>query len=294
MPTNNRKLSSGLGSVFGQDIDDILKDIEQGRNETYSGNREELPIEDIRSNPYQPRVVFNQEALEELAKSIEIHGVFQPIIVRKALQGYELVSGERRLKASKIAGKKTIPAIVVDFNETEMMEISLLENIQRENLTPIEEAKGYQALITHLGYTQEQLAERVGKSRVHVTNTLRLLRLPEVIQNLVVDEKLSAGHARCLINLEDEDTAIRLANKTISEGLSVRELEKLVSELKNPVRKPEPAKKETDPNLVNVENIIRSKLQTRVDVTANKVIIHYKDTDNLNRILEIIGCLDGE
>ena len=168
------------------------------------------------------------------------------------------------------------------------------ENIQRENLTPIEEAKGYQALITHLDYTQEQLAERVGKSRVHVTNTLRLLRLPESIQNLVVDEKLSAGHARCLINLEDEETAIRLANKTISEGLSVRELEKLVSELKNPVRKPEPAKKETDPNLVNVENIIRSKLQTRVDVSTNKVIIHYKDTDDLNRILEIIGCLDGE
>ena len=181
---NNARLGKGLSSIFGQDVSKVLDDIQNGDMEVERQEQSKIPVDEIRPNPYQPRKVFNDEALKELSSSIKQHGVFTPILVKKSIQGYDLIAGERRLRASKLAGLKDIPAIIVDFDDQEMMEIALLENIQREDLNVIEEAKAYEKLIQRLGYTQEQLAHRVGKSREHITNLLRLLKLPEDVQEV--------------------------------------------------------------------------------------------------------------
>lgn len=284
-----KKLGQGLNKIFGENLDSLLDDIQNGNNPNYQ-NKTEIKISDIRRNPYQPRIIFDEDALKELSESIKIHGVFTPILVRKSVTGYELVSGERRLKASKLAGKETIPAIIVDFDDKAMMEISLLENIQRENLNSLEEAKGFESLIKNLNYTQEQLAERVGKSRVYITNTLRLLKLPNEVQELLMDNKLTAGHARALITLEDEAKAIELAKLTVKNKSSVRELEKMVAQAKGLtlIKKPKPV----DPNLKNVSNIMEKKLGTKVELSKNKIVINYNGNDDLNRILEILDCLE--
>ena len=199
-----KKLGKGLDQIFGENIDSFLDDIEKNAEKNNSG-KSELKVSEIRPNPYQPRKEFDENGLKELAQSIAENGVFQPILVRKSLSGYELVAGERRLRASKMAGKETIPAIIVDFNDTQMMEISLLENIQRKDLTPIEEASAYQQLIKKLNYTQDQLAKRLGKSRTNVANMLRLLSLPDEVKQMVAEGKLSYGQARTLLALDDED-----------------------------------------------------------------------------------------
>lgn len=281
-----RKLGRGLDAIFGNNLQEVLQDIEQTST---SSTSQELPIAQIRVNPYQPRKSFDQEKLQELAESIRLHGVFQPILVRKALRGYELISGERRTRASKLAGKTTIPAIVVDFNEQQMMEIALLENIQREDLSAIEEAKAYQALISKLNYTQEQLAKQVGKSRVHITNTMRLLKLPSAVQQYVVDGQLSHGAARAILALEDEQQILDLANRCIKEGLSVRYLEQYIQQLKKPVIKKE---KKLNPSLQYVREICEKKLHTKVEVSAKKLIVHYQDTKDLNRILDILNLIE--
>ena len=187
---NNARLGKGLSSIFGQDVSKVLDDIQNGDMEVESQEQSKIPIDEIRPNPYQPRKVFDEDALKELSSSIKQHGVFTPILVKKSIQGYDLIAGERRLRASKLAGLKDIPAIIVDFDDQEMMEIALLENIQREDLNVIEEAKAYEKLIQRLNYTQEQLAHRVGKSREHITNLLRLLKLPEDVQEYVVNKQL--------------------------------------------------------------------------------------------------------
>ena len=199
---NNARLGKGLSSIFGQDVSKVLDDIQNGDMEVERQEQSKIPVDEIRPNPYQPRKVFNDEALKELSSSIKQHGVFTPILVKKSIQGYDLIAGERRLRASKLAGLKDIPAIIVDFDDQEMMEIALLENIQREDLNVIEEAKAYEKLIQRLGYTQEQLAHRVGKSREHITNLLRLLKLPEDVQEYVVSKQLSMGHVRALLGLK--------------------------------------------------------------------------------------------
>ena len=190
---NNARLGKGLSSIFGQDVSKVLDDIQNGDMEVESQEQSKIPVDEIRPNPYQPRKVFDEDALKELSSSIKQHGVFTPILVKKSIQGYDLIAGERRLRASKLAGLKDIPAIIVDFDDQEMMEIALLENIQREDLNVIEEAKAYEKLIQRLNYTQEQLAHRVGKSREHITNLLRLLKLPEDVQEYVVNKQLSMG-----------------------------------------------------------------------------------------------------
>jgi len=214
MPSK-KKLARGLTEIFGEDIDSFLDDISNGNSEYEGTKRSELPIAEIRANPYQPRKEFDEAGLKELSESIKENGVFQPILVRKSVSGYELVAGERRLRASKMAGKKDIPAIIVDFNDQQMMEISLLENIQRKDLTPIEEATAYDQLIRKLGYTQEVLAKRLGKSRTNVTNLLRLLHLPEEVKKMVNDGRLSYGQARTLLGLEDEDKMIEVAQRQL-------------------------------------------------------------------------------
>ncbi len=285
MAEKKKRLGRGLEAIFGADIDSFLEDIEHEGN---AGGVKELDITTIRPNPYQPRKTFDEESLQELAASIAEHGVFQPIIVREStVGGYELIAGERRLRACKIADKRTIPAIIVAIDDSQMMEISLLENIQREDLSAIEEAEAYDQLIKRLGYTQEDLAKRIGKSRVHVTNMLRLLKLPPEIKDMVTSGKLSYGQARTLLAVDDEMTAIDLAKKAAKEGLTVRQLEKMTTA--KPVKKAEP---EPDIYLENVRTIMERKLNTKVEVTKHKISITYTDDDDLNRILEVIDCLD--
>ena len=283
------KLSRGLDAIFGEDLSSAIEDIQQGKNNHYT-TKSELDINSIRANPYQPRKAFNQEKINELAQSIELHGVFQPILVRKAVSGYELVAGERRLRASKKAKLTTIPAIVIEFTEEQMMEISLLENIQRENLSIIEEAIAFQKLINNLNYTQEELAKRVGKSRAHVTNILRLLKLPSSVQELVQQERLSMGHVKPLLVLEDENQIYDIAMEIIDKELSVREVEKLIKDFKH--KDDSIPGKRQDPKLTYVQNVMTNKLQTKVEITNKKISISYSDIDDLNRILELINCIE--
>lgn len=288
----SKRLGKGLDAIFGADIESVLDDI-QNNSAEHGAAQTELELSLIRPNPYQPRKSFDEEKIKELAQSIKEHGVFTPILVRKSVQGYELLAGERRLRASKVAGKKTIPAIILEFTEEQMLELSLLENIQREDLNSIEEAQAYQRLIERMGYTQEQLAKRVGKSREHITNSLRLLKLPVSIQQLVIENRLQMGHVRPLITLEDEGLAYDIANRIIDEGLSVRTVEKLVKEAKSDSNK-EKKEKIKDHNLVYVEEIMQNKLQTKVKVEKHSISISYSDTKDLNRILELLGCIEED
>ncbi|MGN1345054.1 MAG: ParB/RepB/Spo0J family partition protein [Traorella sp.] len=281
--------TQGLDAIFGENLSDLIEDIQKGKVETGSG-KVELMVDEIKPNPYQPRKQFDEKSLQELADSIEIHGVFTPILVKKAIQGYELVAGERRLRASKLAHKTTIPAIIVDFDDEAMMEIALLENVQREDLNAIEEAQGYQKIIEKLGMTQEQLAKRIGKSREHVTNMLRLLKLPETIQGMVLEGQLSMGHVRALLAVNNEQDMILLAKQAIKEKLSVRKVEALVKELNTPKKKKEPV--ENDSTYEHVNQRLQEKFQTKVKIDAKQIVISYHGVNDLNRILEILGCLD--
>lgn len=290
---SDKRLGKGLGAIFGDDISDVLEEIQQGAQENEdSGAKRNIPLKDIRSNPYQARETFDEEKLEELAQSIREHGVFTPILVREAVKGYELVAGERRVKASRMVGLETIPAIIVEFDDEQMMEIGLLENIQRENLNVIEEANAYQQMIDKLGYTHNRLSERVGKSRAHITNLLRLLNLPESVQEMVTEEKLSMSHVRPLITLEDKDLIEYYAEEIIDKGLSVREVESLIREEKNPTASVKPKVKESDPQLESIEDLIESKLQTKVVIDEHNIRISYTNTKDLNRILEILDLLE--
>jgi len=291
MPRNDDHLGSGLKALFGDNVESLIDSIQ---NNTYSVDNDSkinISIDKIRPNPYQPRRTFDEKALNELAESIKEHGVFTPILVRPSLSGYELIAGERRLKASKLAGKTEIPAIVVDFDEKAMMEISLLENIQREDLNVIEEANGYRQLIDRLNYTQDQLAERIGKSREHVANTLRLLKLPKKVQQMVEAGQLTMGQVRPLITLESETEAIRLAEKIVAEGLSVREVERLIRRKKTAV----PATPVTvDRAVLEVQKNLQHRFQTKVTITPRAITIAYSDTADLNRILDLLGYDSGE
>ncbi len=250
-----------------------------------------IAVDEIRPNPYQPRKHFDEEALNELAASIKEHGVFQPILLKKSIQGYDIVAGERRWRASKIAGLTEIPAIIVEFTDDQMMEIALLENIQREDLNAIEEAQAYKAMMEKLNLTQEELAKRVGKSRAHVANTLRLLNMPEQLQRYVLDGTLSMGHVRPLIGLKEE-TALKIAKRTIDEGLSVRQVEDIVKGVKLSQARKNTPKKEKNEQYTYAEGLIRKKYGTRVKVEDKAITIKYTDVKDLNRILELMGVIE--
>ena len=279
-----------MNSIFGQDVSKVLEDIQNGDVKTEKQEQTKINIDQIRPNPYQPRKVFDDTALQELSQSIKQHGVFTPILVKKSIQGYDLIAGERRLRASKLAGMSDIPAIIVDLNDQEMMEIALLENIQRENLNGIEEAKAYEQLIQRLNYTQEQLANRVGKSREHITNTLRLLKLPEDVQEYVVQKKLSMGHVRALIGLKDENMIRKIAKQAIDQGLSVRKIEQLVKDLQH---KKEPEKQvEENIFIKEAKNKLEEYFQTSVKVSEHSISIHYENEEDMNRILELLNLIE--
>ena len=246
----------------------------------------EINLSELRANPYQPRKNFDEEALNELASSIKEHGVFQPIIVKKSIKGYEIIAGERRFRASKLAGMQTIPAIVKDFSDEEMMQIALLENLQRENLTSIEEAKAYKSIIESMNITQDELAKKVGKSRSHVTNILGLLKLPASVQDMVLYNKLSMGHARVLSKLDDPKIVEDLAQRVITEDLSVRKLESLVYDNEEKEVK---TKKNTNNEYKYLENFLKEKLGTNVKINNNKISIKFSNVQDLNRILEIMN-----
>ncbi len=296
METNNenqapkrRALGRGLEELFYNEPINYEKVEEKIINETPKEEIVNVKLDELRSNPYQPRKIFDEEALNELAASIKEHGVFQPIIVKKSIKGYEIIAGERRVKASKLAGKKEIPAIIRNFDDTQMMEIALLENLQRENLSAIEESMAYKKLQDTLGLTQEQLAERLGKSRSHITNMLGLLNLPESIQKEVGEKKLSMGHARVLSKLENKEQQEELANKVIEDGLSVRELENLTQEKEQYIRTHK-INKTYKPNneYKYIQEDLCEKLGTKVKIKNNKIEISFVNGNDLNRILEIM------
>jgi len=251
----------------------------------------ELPLAQIQLNPYQPRKTFNDEKLSELARSVEQHGVLQPLIVRPSGQGYELVAGERRLRAAGIAGLQRVPVVVKLLSDREMMEIALIENLQREDLNPLEEAEAYKRLLDEYGYTQEQLAERVGKSRPAVTNTLRLLALHPDVRCQVADGRLSEGHARAILALSLEKQ-VDAAKKTVELGLSVRETERLASQL--PKGKIERDRRpDKDDYLADLEDRLRQACGTAVQVrmigkSGGKLEIQFHDLVELERLCELL------
>ena len=287
-------LGRGLDSIFGSNVEQFLDDIQSSAKEVPGRREVEIAIEEIRPNPYQPRKEFDQTALNELADSIRIHGIFTPLLVRKSVSGYDLITGERRLRAAKIAGLKVVPAISVDFTEEQMMEIAILENVQREDLNAIEEAAAYDSLVKKLGYTQEKLAERVGKSREYCANIMRLLKLPSEVQKLVVDKRLAMGHVRPLLGLKDETEMLDAAEKILKEKMSVREVEAYVRDINAEEVKPNKTKpeKKRDPIIHDLEHQISVKLGTKVTIQNKKFTIQYTDIADLNRILEILNCLD--
>ncbi len=290
METKRKALGKGLEQLFSNERIDF-DNFEKGLVEEAKPNEiVEISLDEIRSNPYQPRKIFDEEALNELAESIKEHGIVQPIIVKKSIKGYELVAGERRTKASRIAGLKTIPAIIKNFNDQEMMEIALIENIQRENLNPIEEAMAYDNILKSSNMTQDELAKKFGKSRSYITNILGLLKLPETTKKYVEENKLTMSHARALSKLEDEEQIDRLADKIITEGLNVRTIENIARDEALPKVNPQHTTKVSDSNkYIIYENALREKTGTRVKIGNKKIEIPFNSTQELERILESLN-----
>ena len=227
MDQKKKALGRGLEQLFDSEVLDFNSFETNILQSTDESDIKEIPLSEIRSNPYQPRKTFNDDALKELAESIKNYGVFQPIIVKKSIKGDDLIAGERRVRASRLAGLETIPAIVKDFSDELMREIALLENLQRENLTAIELAWAYKGIIDSLHITQEELATKLGKSRSSITNILGLLNLPTSVQNMILDGKISMGHARELSKLSDSEKIKEYAKRIVDEKLSVRDIEEL-------------------------------------------------------------------
>ena len=264
----------------------------------------EVPVNAVAPNPRQPRTRFDDEAIGALAASIREVGILQPIVVRKAGAGYELIAGERRLRAARVAGLATVPVVVRDTDDADTLREALIENIHREDLGPIELAEAFRQLLEELGLKQEELAERVGVSRSHIANTIRLLQLPIDVQQLLTDGKLQAGHARSLLSLGDGEAQTTLALRTVAEDLSVREVEDLVRRyIEAPAEKPAPAPRAgdqppSDTTLSEVEEILSEQLATRVQIQMGKkrgrVVIEFGSADDLERIVsEIIGSGPG-
>lgn len=295
METKRKALGTGLEQLFNSEnisFEAVEQEIIDNASE---GDIKKIPLSEIRSNPYQPRKRFDETSLQELADSIKEHGLFQPIIVKKSIKGYEIVAGERRTRAARLAGFTDIPAIVKEYTDEEMAEIALLENIQREDLNPIEEAEAYAKIIEKSSLTQDELAKKVCKSRSYITNVLGLVNLPEEVKELVMDKKLSMAHARILSKLEDNDYIISLAYRIVNEGISVHTLENIVKG--ESVAKKHKVSRVVPLNRIYAvyENAMREKIGTRVTISAKKVTIPFDSDEDLARILEIINIdVDGE
>lgn len=254
---------------------------------------EQIPISECRTNPYQPRKTFDADRIEELKISIQEYGIIQPLIVRKSIKGYEIVAGERRFRAAKEAGLTEVPAIVKDYDDRKMMEIALLENLQREDLTIIEEAIAYQNLIEKLELTQEELSNKIGKSRSHIANTMRLLALPDDIIVFVNNGELSMGHARALLGLKEKAEVYPLVNKIIKNHLNVRQVEQIIAEL-NERKEKQPIKNDPpkDIFLMEQEENLREYFGTNVKIAKGKhkgkIEIEFYNEDELERLIDLL------
>lgn len=282
MPSPKKKaLGRGLGSL-----------IQEAQTEAAASNNDAtnmVSISEIHPNPNQPRTHFNETELEELSESIRAHGVLQPLLVRKDDSGYEIIAGERRYQASKIAGLEEVPVVIKDVNDQEMLQLALIENLQRSDLNPIEEAKGYRQLIKASGMTQEALSKAVSKSRSTITNSLRLLDLPQRVQDLLFEGKLTAGHARAILAVPFEEQRIKLAEKVVAEGLSVRATENLAP-LFSVGETPKAPRPVTPQSFKKAARVLRQVFNTNVKVKAtrgkNKIEIEFKDEEELAQILQ--------
>lgn len=263
-----------------------------GENLTKNETINQVSISDIKANPYQPRKIFDQSALDELSESIKEHGILQPVVVRKAGKRFELVVGERRFRAAKLAKLTEIPAIIKELTDQQMMELAILENLQREDLTPIEEAEAYQKLMEALNLTQEQLAFRLGKSRPHIANHVRLLALPKEVRELISDKKLSMGHGRTLLGLRSKKIIPETAEKVVKDNLNVRQLEKLVQRLNEDVPR-ETIEKKKDIFIEEKQSELRDRFGTNVQIKKNKnkgkIEIEFFSEEDLERILELLN-----
>lgn len=269
------------------------KSVEKEEQKVSKSGEIMVKINEVEPNREQPRKDFDEDALMELADSIKQFGILQPLIVQKKKNYYEIIAGERRWRAAKMAGIKEVPIIIKNYTDQEIVEISLIENIQRENLNPIEEAAAFKRLLEEFNLKQDEVAERVSKSRTAVTNSMRLLKLSERVQQMIVDDMISTGHARALLAIDDEEQQYMLANKIFDEKLSVRETEKLVKALKNPKKELKKTKQERTFVYTNLEEHMKNIMGTKVSVSpkANgkgKIEIEYYSEDELERIYDLI------
>ncbi|MFJ5718103.1 ParB/RepB/Spo0J family partition protein [Neobacillus sp. NPDC093127] len=281
-------MAKGLGKGLNAFFNDVSKE------ETV----QEIKLKDLRPNPYQPRKTFQQESIDELKDSIIEHGILQPLVVRKSIKGYEIVVGERRFRAAKEAKLETVPAVVRELSEQKMMELAVLENLQREDLNPIEEGQAYQTLMEKLKLTQEEVAKRLGKSRPHIANHIRLLSLPANIQELISAGKISMGHGRALLGLRQKAKVPVLVEKVVNEGLNVRQLEKLIQQLnENVSRETKKPEKKKDVFIKEREHFLRERFGTTVNIKQNKnkgkIEIEFFSKEDLERILEMLNQEDS-
>lgn len=281
-------MAKGLGKGLNAFFQDV------GKEETV----QEINLKELRPNPYQPRKTFQREAITELKDSILEHGILQPLVVRKSIKGYEIVVGERRFRAAKEAKLETVPAVVRELSEQQMMELAVLENLQREDLNPIEEGAAYQTLMDKLKLTQEEVAKRLGKSRPHVANHIRLLSLPPKIQEFISTGKISMGHGRALLGLREKAKVPVLVEKVINEALNVRQLEKLIQQLNEDVsRETKKPEKKKDVFIQEREHTLRERFGTTVNIKKNKnkgkIEIEFFSQEDLERILEMLDQNDS-
>ena len=308
-PKKAKGLGKGLDALFG-DVEvtpvksaDKKESSKQAKADTAAKKSDEteasqggvlyIDINDIKPNTGQPRKHFDEEKLEELASSIQQHGLIQPIVLRKLKTGYEIVAGERRWRACRIVGLKEVPCIVKELTDEENMLLAIIENMQREDLNPIEEAEGLKQMIDTYGLTQEQVSYSVGKSRPYITNSLRLLKLPEEVRTLTASGEISVGHAKALAAVKDRDKQITLAKKTAKDGLSVRQIELMAKETKAPARKVPKAKKSADEK--KIEEDMKNALGTKVNLNRKgkkgKIEIEFYSDEELERLIELITSL---
>ena len=308
-PKKAKGLGKGLDALFG-DVEvtpvksaDKKESSKQAKADTAAKKSDEteasqggvlyIDINDIKPNTGQPRKHFDEEKLEELASSIQQHGLIQPIVLRKLKTGYEIVAGERRWRACRIVGLKEVPCIVKELTDEENMLLAIIENMQREDLNPIEEAEGLKQMIDTYGLTQEQVSYSVGKSRPYITNSLRLLKLPEEVRTLTASGEISVGHAKALAAVKDQDKQITLAKKTAKGGLSVRQIELMAKETKAPARKAPKAKKSADEK--KIEEDMKNALGTKVNLNRKgkkgKIEIEFYSDEELERLIELITSL---
>ncbi|WP_342261280.1 ParB/RepB/Spo0J family partition protein [Spiroplasma endosymbiont of Notiophilus biguttatus] len=289
----NRISAKGLASIFGEGLNDLITNIESSPEiaKTFS---QTISLAKIIPNPYQPRVVFNEQEIKELSDSIKIHGLIQPIIVKKTITDgvFQLVAGERRTKAAKLVGLTEIPAVTIEVTDQQLMEFALIENIQRVDLNAFEEAQAYQTLISKMKWTQEQLSQKVNKSRSHITNTLRILQLPVEILQMLQRNELTMGHVKPLLSLGTNlNLIVTIAKRTYSEQWSVRKVEDVIKMQQLSLNQKQNVNKKSDLHLVALENTLSRTLDTKVKINKKQLIINYSNHKELNRILEFLKLI---